>query len=321
MGCPNAAYYNQFATIEHAKVRHLAWVAWKSLLPLVFIPAVEVTAILVRGWVAIGSFGWLDFLNKKAYEAQCAAHNGDARTTFAIVKMLAGATSSAAKCVKLGDGTIANSETDRQLRWQEHFSSVFNGTMTSLEAIGDNPPASKVTDHNFHISPETTRAAFAALGHNKGCGPDTIPAEVLQARSSALAAKYADLERRVVCEETVPKQWRGGPIADFCKLKGDRLICDNSWGLLLSDHSSKAFASQLKAFVDPVYELAMALNQHGGTMGRGTDFASHIARSMLELARLKAWSVFVLFLDLIKAYDSSLGARSWLAIWHEHLWL
>jgi hypothetical protein len=126
---------------------------------------------------------------------------------------------------------------------------------------------------------------------------------VLQAGGSALAVKYSDLEARIVSEETVPKQWCGGRIEDFWKQKGDRLVCDNSRGLLLSDHSSKAFASQLKSFVDPVYELAMPTSQHGGTKGRGTDFASHIVWCTLDIAKLKNWSVFVLFLNLIKAYD------------------
>ena len=334
---PMRRIMHRVAETERSRVKHLAWAAWKSLLFLTFNPGIAISTIPNRGWFATARFKTirktthqlalmrtsiylfiarlrpmiavlvmrdrLDFLHKKAFEAQCAAHNGDAHTTFSIVKMLAGSVGPTTKCVKLADGTIANNENERQRRWQEHFCNVFNGEVTTLQGIDDNPPAHTVTVHDFRVSPESSRTAFAALGRNKGCGPDTIPAEVLQAGDSALAVKYADLEARIVSEEVIPRQWRGGRIIDLFKRKGDQLVCDNSRGLLLSDHSSKGFAGQLKAFVDPAYELAMPPNQHGGTKGRGTDFASHIVRSLLDIAHLKGWSVFVLFLDLIKAYD------------------
>ena len=72
---------------------------------------------------------------------------------------------------------------------------------------------------------------------------------------------------------------------------------------LFADRSSKAFASQIKPFVDPVYELAMPSTQVGAVSGRSTDFASHIVRSLVDLADIQAMSIFVLFLDLIETFD------------------
>ena len=47
----------------------------------------------------------------------------------------------------------------------------------------------------------------------------------------------------------------------------------------------------------------MPVDQHGGVSGRGTDFATYVVRASLEYAALAEWSIFVLYLDLVKAYD------------------
>eukprot|EP00973_Karenia_brevis_P095956 12429960-Karenia_brevis.AAC.1 len=43
--------------------------------------------------------------------------------------------------------------------------------------------------------------------------------------------------------------------------------------------------------------------QFGATAGGGTDFASHIVRSFLEYCLCASLSYFVLFVDLVKAFD------------------
>ena len=42
---------------------------------------------------------------------------------------------------------------------------------------------------------------------------------------------------------------------------------------------------------------------HGGAAGRSTDFANHTIRTLIDYARALSLSVFILFLDLEKAYD------------------
>ena len=59
----------------------------------------------------------------------------------------------------------------------------------------------------------------------------------------------------------------------------------------------------LSAHVDPIYNAEMPTEQFGATSGRGTDFASHIVRSFLEYCLLASLSYFILFVDLVKAFD------------------
>ena len=51
------------------------------------------------------------------------------------------------------------------------------------------------------------------------------------------------------------------------------------------------------------YETAMPQSQYGAVNGRGTDFATHLVRSFLDYCSIASLSVFILFVDLVKAYD------------------
>lgn len=47
----------------------------------------------------------------------------------------------------------------------------------------------------------------------------------------------------------------------------------------------------------------MPRNQFGAVSGRRTDFATHIVRSFIEYCRIASLSLFILFVDLVKAFD------------------
>ena len=47
----------------------------------------------------------------------------------------------------------------------------------------------------------------------------------------------------------------------------------------------------------------MPLSQHGAVKGRSTDVASHLVRSCASVAALLNLSIFILFVDLVKAFD------------------
>ncbi|CAK0869748.1 unnamed protein product [Prorocentrum cordatum] len=47
----------------------------------------------------------------------------------------------------------------------------------------------------------------------------------------------------------------------------------------------------------------MPATQFGAVAQKGTDFASHLVQSLIALAEKNGWSIFVLFIDLVKAFD------------------
>ena len=87
------------------------------------------------------------------------------------------------------------------------------------------------------------------------------------------------------------------------KKKGDPMITDSSRGILLADHSGKALAGMVKEKIDPEYVVKMPSTQFGAVPKRGADQASHIVRSAADAAAMWNFSIVVLFLDLVKAFD------------------
>lgn len=246
------------------------------------------------------------FLHDKTSEARAAAQCGDTRRSFAIVKQLAGL-SCAPKItsIRKGDGSFTESESERQERWQEHFDEVFQGKVMNKSRLVPASARDAANDSEVDVSPSAVERSYAKLGKCKGVGPDPVPAELLHAGGGATAVQYSKFYRRVVSEERWLVTWTGGRIVDVYKRKGDPAVSDSSRGVLLATHASKGFANILAEEVDPLYEKNMPECQNGAVASRGTDFAGHIIRCLLGVANLASLSIFVLFIDLVKAFDQA----------------
>ena len=79
--------------------------------------------------------------------------------------------------------------------------------------------------------------------------------------------------------------------------------CNNSRGLLISDHLAKSFTTLLKNKARDSYEGFVHEEQCGCIRGKGTEFATHIIRSFIDYCHMSGLCFFVLFLDLEKAFD------------------
>ena len=100
--------------------------------------------------------------------------------------------------------------------------------------------------------------------------------------------------------------WKGGRLKELWKRKGDARDCENSRGLLISDHLAKATIDIVKnGCVDQLCG-SLPLEQLGGVAGGGTDLANHMIRSLQAYAKQMGWCCFTLFIDLVAAYDSAI---------------
>ena len=78
-------------------------------------------------------------------------------------------------------------------------------------------------------------------------------------------------------------------------------------------HCGKPLCKMLAAAIAPHYNSAMPDTQFGATALRGADFATHILVTLMEICRRRKKSFFVLFVDLVKAFDrvnSRAGVRN-----------
>ena len=111
--------------------------------------------LLVRLMVKIDK---LAFVEGMARQAQKASRESVAKSTYAIVSSLAGtARMPGVKApVMRHDGTISQSEEQRQFRWQEHGAAVFGGEIVPVDADGSSGVNKK------KLRGETTRTWRAA---------------------------------------------------------------------------------------------------------------------------------------------------------------
>ena len=245
------------------------------------------------------------FLQSMAADVQRAAYQGKTRECFSIVRKLAGNGGVPhARSMKMLDGDLTKCESERQQRWQEHFAHVFQGEVVKYDDIPRATASDATLDSFVDTSPAVVVKAFAKLASDKGVGPRRdVPAELLKAGGTATAALYSRLYGRIVHDETWPITWTGGRIQDIYKHKGDPTLCDSSTGILLASHAYKGLSNIIAAEVEPHYNSNMPECQNGAVAGRGRDFAAHVIRTVMDLASMSSLSIFILFVDLVKAYD------------------
>ena len=207
------------------------------------------------------------------------------------------------KTVNNSDGAPTKSPAEYDARWLQHFQSVFSAKLVpKIGDIGVEEPAAPFCSLMPCPPLEVVSWAIASLANSKAVGPDGIPAEFLKAAGAPFACLYYELFRHIWYKAYVPLMWRGGRLAELFK-KGSTLACDNYRGLLISDHMSKVFTKILNLYVDPYYIKYMPSVQCGGVPRKGTDFATHLVRSVIDFASLKGLSFSIVFIDLVKAFD------------------
>ena len=85
--------------------------------------------------------------------------------------------------------------------------------------------------------------------------------------------------------------------------KGNRIICDNFRGLLISDHLGKAASSILYHSIDEPYHKYVPQSQCDAVKKKGSDLGTHTLRTAIDRAASLGLSPAILFVDLVKAFD------------------
>ena len=97
--------------------------------------------------------------------------------------------------------------------------------------------------------------------------------------------------------------WKNAVVVPVPK-KGDLKCCDNWRGISLLDVVGKLFARIIQERLQSLAEKVLAESQCGFRKGRGCSDMIFVARQLLEKSREHQSSLFTLFVDLKKAYDS-----------------
>ena len=120
----------------------------------------------------------------------------------------------------------------------------------------------------------------------KGNGEDCVPNPLLELAGRPFAELLSCICVKAFRRAEAPLSWKGGLMVPVHK-KSDPRKCDGHRGILTSSTIGKTDGNAMRRMVDPNLCQEACASQQGITEGRGTEFASHAARLMMDRAALE----------------------------------
>ena len=246
---------------------------------------------------------------EKAAEAARASARNDTKELFAIARILSGAPPRSGGAIK---DEAANTLTENKQvaeRWTRHFAGVFCASICQKKEAARSGWTREQLQQKlekastWNLTVEDVAELITKLPKGKGCGPDMIPAEILQAAGPAGARMLYDLLNDIAASGYVPFEWKGGRLLPIWKKRGSPLQCSDHRGILLAPHMSKVLTGALQQRLLPQYLRHVGQSQFGCVRGRGTMAANLITRTVVDVGILTEVSVAILYVDLSKAFD------------------
>ena len=158
-----------------------------------------------------------------------------------------------------------------------------------------------------------TVAAVNKLKQGKAAGPDGVPPEVIQALDATNLRILHEMFARVWKGiDVMPLEWREAFLVPLPK-KGDLQLCKNWRGVLLASVPGKVFSRMINGRLQVYCENHRILpeSQCGFRSGRGVMDMVFTLKMAMEVAACKRHPFHVLFVDLVKAYDSVSRVGLW----------
>ena len=245
---------------------------------------------------------------QKSLELQDAADQHDMKRFYDGLKEVYGPRDSGSTPVLSKDGSTMI--TDRELilkRWAEHFESVLNQPADFDDTVLSEIP--QWAEASYLDQPPTKDEVLRAINQissGKSPGADSIPLEIFKEGGDQLVQRLTGLFLEIWDKESVPQDFKDALIVHIFKRKGARTCCDDHRGISLLSIAGKILAcvllNRLSAHVD-LHEV-LPESQCGFRAGRGTADMIFSARQIQEKCREQHQDLYMVFIDLTKAFDS-----------------
>ncbi|XP_065197607.1 uncharacterized protein LOC135829129 [Sycon ciliatum] len=203
-----------------------------------------------------------------------------------------------------GDGHLTDSPESLVTRWHAHFDRVLNiASQFSMHVI-DNMPTAEPR-HELDMAPtfEEVMAAMRRMSRGTAGGSSGIVPELVLGGGLALHRRIHSLISQIWAGGSVVSEWRDAEIVPIPK-KGDLRSCDNWRGVSLLDVVGKMFARVIQDRLQELSKDVLPESQCGFRKGRGCVDMVFVARQLIEKAIEHDTPLYVIFVDLKKAYDS-----------------
>jgi exonuclease III len=244
---------------------------------------------------------------QKAEALQQAADRKDSKSFFDGLKAVYGPRSSGSTPIYNNDESLLLTDKSQILeRWAEHFDKVLNcQSSVSSEALDDIEQLPLLESLSNTPSLDEVTKAVKQMSSGKAAGPDGIPSEVYKHGGQKAVRKLTSLFRKIWREETVPQEFRDAIITHLYKRKGNRASCDNHRGISLLATAGKILARvMLNRLIEQLVDKVLPESQCGFRSGRSTVDMVFIARHIQEKCREQQQDLYIVFIDLTKAFDS-----------------
>lgn len=246
---------------------------------------------------------WLE----RAQDIQAAADSYDYKTLFARLKAVYGPCSRGSSPLLSANGEhLLHHQEDILARWVEHFDAVLNRVSTiSEDALDAVPQRAILEELDDPPSVTETMKAIKQMSAGKSPGMDSIPAEIYKHGGKVLAIRLTELFVSIWEHGLMPQEFKDALIIHLYKNKGDRRCCDNHRGISLLSVAGKILARIIiNRLTRDITEHITPESQCGFRPSRGTTDMLFAARQVQEKCIEQKRDLFMVFIDLTKAFDS-----------------
>ncbi|KAI0212570.1 hypothetical protein LSAT2_002517, partial [Lamellibrachia satsuma] len=200
-------------------------------------------------------------------------------------------------------------------RWREYFSELLNRPTTATEEalamIEQHPTQEDIAN------PPTLEEIVAAIKSTKSGktpGLDGLPAEIYKYGGEALHTQLLKFYRTCWTAKELPQQFKDALIIAIYKKKGDRSDCGNYRGISLLSTAGKILAKILLKRLQTIAELILPESQCGFRTSRSTIDMIFTLRQLQEKAVEQQQSLYMIFIDLSKAFDTVDRSTLWILL-------
>ena len=244
---------------------------------------------------------------ERAAELQEAADKRDYKTFYQGLKAVYGPKYKASPAIKSKDGVLLTEPAQVLDRWAEHFNGVLNqDSVFDMSLLQDIPQWGVNMSLKDLPTMEEVLVSIKQLSSGKAPGADGIPPDIYKHGGSALAEELLKLFTQIWEEGEAPQDFKDADLVHLYKNKGDSKCCDNHRGISLLCIAGKILARLLlNRLIKHIDDIGLIPeSQCGFRSGRGTTDMVFALRQIQEKCRLYSEDLYLLFIDLTKAFDT-----------------
>ena len=243
----------------------------------------------------------------RAADIQKAADKHDYKSLHQGLKAVYGPSYKSSPGIKSKDGVLLTEPAQVLDRWSEHFNGVLNQDSEFDISVLDEIPQWDVKQSLTDLPTfDEVTLRIKQLTAGKAAGADGIPPDVFKCGGETVAQELSKLFTQIWVEGAVPQDFKDADIVHLYKNKGDCKCCDNHRGISLLSIAGKIFARLMlnRLFKHIVSIGIIPESQCGFYPGRGTTDMTFALRLLQEKCKLYSEDLYLLFIDLTKAFDT-----------------